>query len=88
MLRPFIPDKEITLSQDNDLLKTGVYAENLASVINATPKNEVTTIGVFGSWGTGKSSVFRTASDEVKKGNSKVKFITYDAWKYSNCSLP
>lgn len=88
MLRPFIPDKEISLSQENDLLKTGVYADNLASVINATPKNEVTTIGVFGGWGTGKSSIIKTASDKViKEGNSKVKFITYDAWKYSNDSF-
>lgn len=87
MLRPFIPDKEISLSQENDLLKTGVYADNLASVINATPKNEVTTIGVFGGWGTGKSSIIRTASEKVMKGNSKVKFITYDAWKYSNDSF-
>lgn len=88
MLRPFIPDKEISLSQENDLLKTGVYADNLASVINATPKNEVTTIGVFGGWGTGKSSIVRTASDKViEEGDSKVKFITYDAWKYSNDSF-
>lgn len=87
MLRPFIPDKEISLSQENDLLKTGVYADNLTSVINATPKNEVTTIGVFGGWGTGKSSIIRTASEKVMKGNSKVKFITYDAWKYSNDSF-
>lgn len=87
MLRPFIPDKEISLSQDNDLLKTSVYADNLASVINATPKNEVTTIGVFGSWGTGKSSIVRTASEKIKNVNTKVKFITYDAWKYSNDSF-
>ena len=55
-MKAFIQDRERVLDSVNDLLKTSVYAENLVKVIENTPKNKVFTIGVFGGWGTGKSS--------------------------------
>ena len=86
-MKAFIQDRERVLDSTNDLLKTGVYAENLVKVIENTPKDKVFTIGVFGGWGTGKSSVIRTAQDKIEKNHSDVKFITYDAWKYANDSF-
>ena len=88
MIRSFIPDKEINLLGESDLLKTKVYADNLEKVINNTPSNEVFTIGLFGGWGTGKSSIISTCKDVIEKqSKNKVKFIIYDAWKYSNDSF-
>jgi len=86
-MKPFIHDRERVLDSTNDLLKTSIYAENLVKVIENTPKDKVFTIGVFGGWGTGKSSVIRTAQDTIEKAYSDVKFITYDAWKYANDSF-
>ena len=56
-------------------------------MIENTPKDKVFTIGVFGGWGTGKSSIIRTAQEKIEKEHSDVKFITYDAWKYANDSF-
>ena len=86
-MKAFIQDRERVLDSENDLLKTGVYADNLVKVIENTPKDKVFTIGVFGGWGTGKSSIIRTAQEKIEKEHSDVKFITYDAWKYANDSF-
>ena len=85
MKRNFIVDEEISLSGENDILKTKVYADTLSEVISNTPKDRVFTIGLFGGWGTGKSSIIKTAREKLE--TSKVKFITYDAWKYANDSF-
>ncbi len=86
-MKAFIQDRERVLDSVNDLLKTSVYAENLVKVIENTPKNKVFTIGVFGGWGTGKSSIIRTAQEKIESAHKDVKFITYDAWKYANDSF-
>lgn len=87
-MKAFIQDRERVLDSVNDLLKTSVYAENLVKVIENTPKDKVFTIGVFGGWGTGKSSIIRTAQDRIEEAHKKkVRFITYDAWKYANDSF-
>ena len=86
-MKPFIQDTERILNSANDLLKTGIYAENLVKVIENTPKDRVFTIGLFGGWGTGKSSIIKTAQNTIEKKHSDVKFITYDAWKYANDSF-
>ena len=77
-MKPFIQDTERILNSANDLLKTGIYAENLVKVIENTPKDRVFTIGLFGGWGTGKSSIIKTAQNTIEKKHSDVKFITYD----------
>jgi hypothetical protein len=87
MKRQFIPDKEKSLSPENDFLKTSVYARTLKKIIDNSPKNEVFTIGLFGNWGAGKSSIIETAKKQYENDKSKVKFITYDAWKYANDSF-
>lgn len=88
-MKPFILDNERVLDSSNDLLKTRIYADNLVQIIENTPKDKVFTIGVFGGWGTGKSSIINTARSviEGKNGKESVKFIVYDAWKYANDSF-
>lgn len=88
MNRQFIPDKEIILSKDTDLLNTLIYANNLVGLIKSAPKGQVFNIGLFGSWGSGKSSIIATAKKQlISSKDLKVKFITYDAWKYANDSF-
>ena len=87
MKRQFIPDDEIILNDETDTLKTSGYAESLEKVIKNAPKNKVFTIGLFGNWGTGKSSIIKTVQNNFETENKKVKFIKYDAWKYANDSF-
>jgi len=83
----FIRDEEIqNLNGDDDLLETKKYANTLKEVIInvGTPF----TIGLFGEWGSGKSSIVNTVQNELEKETTqKIKFIKYDAWKYANDSF-
>ena len=88
MKRQFIPDREIVLSKDTDLLNTSIYANNLVCLIKSAPQGQVFNIGLFGSWGSGKSSIIATAKEQLTSSKDlQVKFITYDAWKYANDSF-
>ena len=84
MQNKFIIDKEVNLNEC-DYLKTKVYSDNLTSIIKNTDNDKVFTIGLFGSWGTGKSSIIKTSKQDFDQ--TKVKFITYDAWQYVNDSF-
>ncbi|MHA1222445.1 MAG: KAP family P-loop NTPase fold protein [Candidatus Heimdallarchaeaceae archaeon] len=81
----YIPDKEINLLEE-DLLGTSSYVHTLYEIIHncETPF----TIGLFGGWGTGKSSIVKTLKEKIEKEKqNEFKVITYDAWKYSNDSF-
>jgi hypothetical protein len=87
MERRFIVDKEINLN-DYDFLKTKGYADSLTEVIKNAEDNKVFIIGIFGSWGTGKSSIIETARTNIETDKKfNIKFIIYDAWKYSSDSF-
>ena len=87
MKRKFVIDEEISFVNEHDILKTQVYANSLVKIIKNTPQDKVFTIGLFGSWGSGKSSIIKTTKDIIEQEDNKVKFITYDAWKYVNDSF-
>jgi len=77
----YIPDQAINLVE-NDLLGTSVYVETLEKIIKDSDTPH--TIGLFGSWGSGKSSIIKTFHEKLKNDeSSKVKVFIYDAWKYS-----
>lgn len=81
----FIKDKEMNLHEE-DILQTKPYAESLKNtILNApTPFN----IGLYGEWGSGKSSIISTVQKELENSeNPKIKFVVYDAWKYANDSF-
>ena len=64
------------------------FFPNLVDLIKSAPQGQVFNIGLFGSWGSGKSSIIATAKEQLTSSkDSKVKFITYDAWKYANDSF-
>lgn len=93
----FIPDEELTLQkkaegvEGNDLLNTSTYVDALVHCVNNAPCNKTFTIGLFGEWGSGKSSIVKTAIDRIindaKEKREKVEAITYDSWKYSGDSF-
>jgi len=83
----FLIDKEIDLNKQ-DFLNTSTYSKALKEVISCAPSDTSFTIGLFGEWGSGKSSIVKTVEEEFRKINKdKIKFVIYDAWKYSNDSF-
>lgn len=88
MLRPFILDKELDLTHNSDLLGTNCYVEQLVNTIKYVPDNTAYTIGLYGGWGCGKSTIIETAKSNIESSNDKkYKVVLYDAWKYSGDSF-
>ncbi|QKJ31898.1 hypothetical protein HQ865_19725 [Mucilaginibacter mali] len=84
MKRNFIVDQEIQLLKSTDFLNTKVYADTLSKMIINTPKGSPFTIGLFGEWGSGKSSIIKTTKESLEGSQTfKTKFALFDAWKYS-----
>ncbi len=79
----FIEDKELENLNEFDLLDTKKYANTLENIVekSKTPL----TIGIFGEWGSGKSSIINTVKNNIDE--NKIKFIIYDAWKYQGDSF-
>ncbi|MES2981138.1 MAG: P-loop NTPase fold protein [Verrucomicrobiota bacterium] len=69
----------------NDLLNFSVLATIAAKIIRDSD-NEPLSIGVSGSWGTGKSSLVKMIEKELKngeqEGQSEFVFTTFNAWLY------
>ncbi len=88
MLRPFIVDSERNLIENGDLLGTMCYAGQLVDTIKGVPANQACAIGLYGSWGSGKSTIIRTAKQKLEEDREKsIKMVVYDAWKYSGDSF-
>ena len=88
MLRTFVVDSERNLIEKGDLLGTMCYADQLADTIKSVPAEQAYTIGLYGTWGSGKSTIIRTAKEKLENDNSsRIKMVVYDAWKYSGDSF-
>ncbi len=82
----FIPDKVLKLTDESDLLGTKPYSDTIFEIVNKCEGKK--NIGLFGSWGSGKSTILTTLEDLIKernlKGkNEKIAYFEFDAWKYS-----
>jgi hypothetical protein len=83
----YIIDKEINLNKE-DSLNSKCYAETLKNVIENSPEDNSFTVGLFGEWGSGKSSIVETVKSELEDNTDEnIKFIVYDSWKYANDSF-
>jgi len=81
----YIKDCEINL-EESDLLSTRCYVDTILQIIENS--DTPFTIGLFGGWGSGKSSIIKTLDEKLRKDqNSKAEVFVYDAWKYSKDSF-
>ena len=79
-----IVDKSTDLIE-NDLLDSIAYSKTLKRIIEDSPSEKSFTIGLFGEWGSGKSSIIETTKKYLE--DVEIKFIIYDSWKYSSDSF-
>jgi hypothetical protein len=67
-------------SAEEDALDFKSYSENLANIIReAKPKFAV---GIFGKWGTGKTTLMNMIKTELEKDKDKILTVWFDAWRY------
>ena len=65
---------------EEDALDFQRYSQNLANIIKATkPKFAV---GIFGKWGTGKTTLMRMIKAELDKDPDRILTVWFDAWRY------
>jgi formylglycine-generating enzyme required for sulfatase activity len=76
-----IPDTYILsdLPTDQDALDFAPYVKTLVNILQSSETATPLTIGVFGTWGSGKTSLMRMVYKQLPDSFQKVWF---DAWKY------
>lgn len=78
------PDKPID-SKQNDLLGRGTFAENLAKAIKGYSDAESAslTLGLYGKWGSGKTSVINMLRENFRDDNNVIVF-NFQPWLFSD----
>jgi hypothetical protein len=79
-----VPDTALS-DDDVDRFDHEAIAQRVAELACAArpPVN----IALFGPWGSGKSSVYRTLERQIKLLDPKAAVVRYDAWKYGGQAL-
>jgi hypothetical protein len=77
----FLPDEPIE-SVEQDQFQHSEYVDSLEEILrHASPPWN---IGVFGKWGTGKTSIIKLLFDRLKKqSEGDVLCVEFDAWKHA-----
>ncbi len=70
---------------ENDRLKHPSIAEALKTIVVNCPLPF--TIGLFGKWGTGKSSIANFLKSKLVECQEKIVVVDFDVWKYAEDSL-
>src|SRR5215212_3795553 len=67
---------------EEDALDFKRYSQNLANIIKGTTPQFA--VGIFGKWGTGKTTLMRMIEKELIKDIDKDEILTvwFDAWRY------
>ena len=72
------------LNVADDLLNRDNFVESLKqSIINYSDNDESLTIGLYGKWGEGKTSVINLVKEKLEEQADIICF-TFEPWLYSN----
>ena len=74
-----IPDGPITDFKKPSSLDFNKYSKSLANIIKNSPPTF--SVGVFGGWGTGKTTLMRMIKDELSKDHNILP-VWFNAWRY------
>lgn len=78
-------------TQNDDLLGRSAFAKSLGKAILSYGFNESISIGLFGEWGSGKTSIINMALEEISSLSKKLKksekeplIIKFNPWNFSD----
>ena len=83
----YYTDKPID-SFDDDLLERGSFARILSNTLINLKYSDTFTVGLFGKWGTGKTSIVNMALQEIENSDSDkdVVVVRFEPWHFSDSS--
>ena len=70
------------IETSKDLLGYSIHASLLKDVIT-NPKNLPITVGLYGDWGSGKSSILKILQEQLEKDDDTV-VVYFDGWCFEN----
>lgn len=73
------------IGREKDSLNAKIYAKTILNLLmQAFENNTGLTVGIYGSWGAGKSSILRMIKENLEESSSEDKFIVveFDPWRY------
>lgn len=70
-------------STENDRLGYSFFAEELAETITSRTPSDGYTIGVYGPWGSGKSTILNFVENELKDTDSAPAVVRFNPWWFS-----
>lgn len=79
----FNVDKPID-KRENDKLSRRSFSELLAEAILNYKQKDCFTIGIYGHWGVGKSSIINMMVDYFEEKKSEIEIIKFNPWNYSD----
>ena len=84
MRTPFLTDQEQPLDSVADEFSHVDYVAVIVEAVAQLPSPF--TLGLFGPWGAGKSSILRAVGTQLDRP-SETAFVLFDAWKYEGDPL-
>ena len=88
-MRMFASDKPVETSC-NDLLDRASFAKQLANAIVSYSNADSCTIGLYGKWGAGKTSIINMVTENLEERNKQVDeedqiiIVRFNPWNYSD----
>lgn len=80
---PFSADRPIISAQEDLLGRTG-FAESLASAIRGWKGNDSLVIALYGSWGSGKSSIKNVVVESLRKSQKTCpEIVEFNPWQWA-----
>ena len=79
----YCTDKPIANCKD-DMLNRKDFAKNLAESILNFDSKENFVIGLYGKWGSGKTSIINMMVEEILKGGERPVIIKFEPWNFTN----
>ncbi|MDA2180097.1 P-loop NTPase fold protein [Bacillus cereus] len=76
------PDTPINVAAE-DKLERSHFTDRLTNIINTRMEKESIVIGLYGKWGTGKTSVLNLMKQRIKKENDVIT-ISFNPWYFEN----
>ncbi len=67
-------------STENDRLGYSFFAEELAQTITSRTPSDGYTIGVYGPWGSGKSTILNFVENELRGIDSAPAVVRFNPW--------